>query len=82
VITNVSEEHIASIFRVEIIEAGGDRSSETLVATYKITRRHNPEDHNPPSVYSIPVEWETKFYTHKTTDVAVREERVFFFSTN
>jgi hypothetical protein len=35
VITNVSEEHTAYIFR-----------AETLVTTYKTTRRHVPEDHN------------------------------------
>jgi hypothetical protein len=37
--TNVSEEYTASIFRTEAV-----CSSETLVSTYKSTRRWNPED--------------------------------------
>jgi hypothetical protein len=36
VITNVSEERIASIIRVKL----------GWLTTYKTTRRHNPEDHN------------------------------------
>jgi hypothetical protein len=35
VVTKISEEIIASIFRVQ-----------TLVTAYKTTRRHKPEDHN------------------------------------
>jgi hypothetical protein len=42
VATDVSEEHIASIFRAEEIISA--RTSETSVATQQTTRRHIPED--------------------------------------
>jgi predicted lipase len=42
VVTNVSEEYIAYIFRV--YNRNGD---DTLVTMYMTTWRHNSEDHNP-----------------------------------
>jgi hypothetical protein len=44
--TDVSEKRIASMFRIE------DRCdlfirNVGIIPTYNITRRHNPEDHNP-----------------------------------
>jgi hypothetical protein len=48
VITNVSEEIIASILRfTSTLHMEALRPFEKLVITYNITRRHNPEDHNP-----------------------------------
>jgi hypothetical protein len=43
VLTDASEEPIASIFRLEVTEDGGNRSSETLVNSSKITLHKNPE---------------------------------------
>jgi hypothetical protein len=42
-VTTISEEHTASAFRLKMKAIC---FSEMLVTTYKITQRHNPEDHN------------------------------------
>jgi hypothetical protein len=46
VITNVSEESIASVFRIEV-KMEAIRFSETLVIIYKTAWRHKPENHDP-----------------------------------
>lgn len=46
-VTNVSEQSIASIFRdTSTLKMEVTRSSETFVVAYKTRRRHNPGDHD------------------------------------